>query len=171
MPNANFPVRTSYPKFYLVFPRWLGDRVTFPLELVKESRWSLYKAQIWMQDVHSAITGPCPISDSGVRYTSEVVVQMPRLQCSLSKVEVAAPFPHFIFFLVNLSIPKFSGEGLNLYHNNDLSHSSDYAKFLTARWPGNSISFLFECQFTVFTPVCCPKQKLISSGFCFVFSI
>ena len=84
-----------------------------------------------MQDVHSAITGPCPISDSGVRYTSEVVVQMPRLQCSLSKVEVAAPFPHFIFFLVNLSIPKFSGEGLNLYHNNDLSHSSDYAKFLT----------------------------------------
>lgn len=68
----------------------LGDRVRLPLEMATRS------ISIWMQDLHSAIRGPSPVSDSGVRYTSKVMVQkpMPRnLVLTIPKAELAASFP------------------------------------------------------------------------------
>ena len=38
---------------------------------------------------------------------------------------------------------KFPSQGLILHHSSDLSHSSDNARSLTARPPGNSHSFLW----------------------------
>ena len=56
-------------------------------------------------------------------------------------------FVCFFFGGLAPSIQKFPGQGSNLSHNNDLSHSSDNAESLTARPPGNSSSTLYKHVF------------------------
>ena len=53
----------------------------------------------------------------------------------------------YIFFCLAHSMQKFQGQGSKPCHSGDLSHSSDKAKSLTTRPPGNSLLIYFLIVF------------------------
>ena len=69
---------------------------------------------------------------------------LPKILCQCEHTQISPTF-NFIYLFIEAALVswKFPGQGSNIRHGSDPSHSSDNAGSLIARPPGNSLSNLF----------------------------